>query len=84
MLLRTPNLKKATPNNKGQILVEYLLLLVIAIACATLITKGLVGRGDDANRGIIVKQWDKIIRILGNDVPDCAKQKDFKTANCPP
>lgn len=84
MLLRTPNLKKRVSNNQGQILVEYLLLLVIAIACATLITNALIKRGDDGNRGVIVKQWDKIIHILGNDVPDCAKQKDFKTANCPP
>lgn len=70
-------------NNKGQILVEYLLLMVIAIACATLITKQLVSR--DANKtGILIKQWDKIIHTIGNDVPDCAKQKDFSTANCPP
>jgi hypothetical protein len=58
--------------------------MVIAIACATLITKGFIGRGDGASRGAIINQWDKIIHSIGNDIPDCANQKDFKTANCPP
>ncbi|MFZ3230609.1 MAG: hypothetical protein WA160_10430 [Pseudobdellovibrio sp.] len=75
--------KKIIFNQNGQVLVEYLLLMVIAVACAAILTKGLVGRSD-TNTGIIIKQWDKIIHILGNDLPDCAKQKDFASANCPP
>lgn len=70
-------------NNRGQILVEYMLLMVIAVGIATFLTKAFIGRGEDANRGMIIKQWDKIITILGNDLPDCAKQTDFGTANCP-
>ncbi len=76
--------RKRFVNQRGQILVEYLLLMVIAVACATLLTKGLVGRGDDSNRGIVIKQWDRIIHIIGNDLPDCAKQTSFTNANCPP
>lgn len=71
-------------NSSGQILVEYLLLMVIAVACATLLIKALVGRGDDSNRGMVIKQWDRIIHVIGNDLPDCEKQTDFGTANCPP
>ncbi len=72
-------------NQAGQILVEYLLLMVIAVACATLLVKGLVGRGaEGSGRGIIVQQWDRILHIIGNDLPDCSKQTNFGTPNCPP
>lgn len=69
-------------NNKGQILVEYLLLMVIAVGCATILTKALISRG--ANEGHIIKMWNKAIVIIGNDIPDCAKQTDFSKPNCPP
>lgn len=69
-------------NQKGQILVEYLLLMVIAVACATLLVKNLISR-DDQNAGIFIKQWDKIIHIIGNDLPDCANQTNFSNAKCP-
>ena len=70
-------------NRRGQILVEYLLLLVIAVGLATLLTKKLIGRGDSP--GIIINQWDKILKVIGNDLPDCAKQTNFsQKANCPP
>lgn len=69
-------------NNKGQILVEYLLLMVIAIACATILTKKLISRG--SNPGYIIQMWNKVIVIIGNDLPDCANQTDFSKANCPP
>jgi hypothetical protein len=76
---------KLLNNQAGQILVEYLLLLVIAVGCATLLIKGLVGRGDaGTNQGMIVKQWDRILHIIGNDLPDCAKQTSFNSPNCPP
>ena len=75
-------------NQNGQILVEYLLLMVIAVACAAALTNKLIGRSgtkDDGytNTGIIIKQWDKIINIIGNDIPDCATQTNFKDAKCP-
>lgn len=69
-------------NQKGQILVEYLLLMVIAIACAAALTNKLIGRSD-TNQGIIITQWNKIITIIGNDIPDCAAQTNFKDAKCP-
>jgi hypothetical protein len=75
------NYSEPLKNKSGQILVEYLLLMVIAIACATLLTKKLISRGDD--QGIVIKQWNNIIKIIGNDIPDCAKQVDFKNPNCP-
>ena len=71
-------------SNRGQILVEYLLLMIIAVSCATLLTKTLVGRGDDAGRGIVIKAWDKIINAIGNDLPDCPNQTDFSKPTCTP
>lgn len=69
-------------SKKGQILVEYLLLMVIVIGCATLLTKSLVNRSD-TNPGMIIKAWDGIIKSLSNDLPDCENQTDFSTPNCP-
>jgi len=77
-----PRKKNLLKNNRGQILVEYLLLMVIAIGCATLLVTKLVSR-NEARPGIIVKTWSKLIQDIGHDVPDCSKQTDFSTANCP-
>ncbi len=70
-------------NNKGQILVEYLLLMVIAIGFATLLTKQLVNR-EEANPGIIIRAWSGFIKKISNDLPDCSKQTNFAEGNCPP
>lgn len=60
-------------NKKGQVLVEYLLLMVIAVGCVTLLMKPLVGR-DSAKPGIITGAWQKILINIGEDLPDCEKQ----------
>ncbi len=70
-------------SQQGQVLVEYLLLMVIAVSCATILTTQLVGRGDGKKQGMIIKAWDKILKTIGNDLPDC-KQPNYATANCPP
>lgn len=77
-------LKSVTPNNnRGQILVEYLLLMVIAVGIVALLTRSLVRR-DEASPGLIIKAWDGILKSIGNDLPDCHKQTDFSRPNCPP
>jgi hypothetical protein len=71
-------------NQSGQILVEYILLLLIAVSCAMILTTSLVGRRTDVeNSGILIKSWHKIITVIGNDLPDCSLQTDFSSANCP-
>jgi len=84
-------------NQRGQILVEYILLLFIAVSCATILVKALVGRGDGgvqpaasggslsstAQTGIIIDAWNRMIQAIGNDLPDCSKQQDFSKPNCP-
>ncbi|HEX7673091.1 MAG TPA: hypothetical protein VF412_02915 [Bdellovibrio sp.] len=56
-------------NNRGQIVVEYVLLLVLAVALATLLAKQLVSRDVD-NGGILTVKWHKIMVAIGADIPD--------------
>lgn len=70
-------------NRRGQVIVEYLLIMVLVVAIAAMLTKRLVGRGDDENQGVIVRSWSRMIKAIGNDLPDCPKQTTFNTANCP-
>lgn len=75
---------KSLRNQSGQILVEYILLLLIAVSSAMILTTALVGRRtEDENSGVIIKSWHKIIRVIGNDLPDCPNQTDFSKPNCP-
>lgn len=67
---------------RGQVLIEYLLLMVIVIASASILMKGLINR-EPGKQGALIKAWDGIIRTIGNDLPDC-KQSSFSTPNCQP
>ncbi|WP_409479621.1 hypothetical protein [Pseudobdellovibrio sp. HCB154] len=72
-------------NIRGQVVVEYLLIMVLMVAIAAGLTKKLVGRGDDdSSQGMIIQSWSRMIKVIGNDLPDCAKQQNFNTPNCPP
>ena len=76
--------RRTLNNQSGQILVEYILLLLIAVSCAMILTTSLVGRRSDiSDSGILIKSWHKIITAIGNDLPDCPNQTDFESANCP-
>ena len=67
--MRKTNFSKPSPGNRGQVVVEYVLLLVIAVAVAALITKELVSR-DAENPGILVNKWNAILKTVGDDLPD--------------
>ncbi|MCM2354894.1 MAG: hypothetical protein NDI63_14835 [Pseudobdellovibrio sp.] len=71
-------------NKRGQVVVEYLLIMVLMVAIAAGLTKKLVGRGeDDSSQGMIIQSWSRMIKVIGNDLPDCATQQNFNTPNCP-
>ncbi len=53
----------------GQIIVEYVLLLVVGVALAVLITTTMVSR-DPNHPGFLVKRWFEIIQAIGADTPD--------------
>ena len=53
----------------GQIIVEYVLLLVVGVALAMLITSTMVSRNPNSP-GFLVKKWFDIIEAIGKDTPD--------------
>lgn len=55
--------------SSGQIVVEYVLLLSIAVALAILITNLMVSR-NPTNPGFLVSKWEQIINLIGSDIPD--------------
>lgn len=61
---------KFRKSKSGQVLVEYLLLMVIAIGLSTVLTKKLISR-KDTETGIITSAWDRILKQIGHDIPDC-------------
>jgi hypothetical protein len=56
----------------GQIVVEYILLLVIGVGVASIITSMMVSR--DPNRpGFLITKWVDILKDIGADTPDDLK-----------
>jgi hypothetical protein len=66
--------RKSRPlaNQKGQIVVEYVLLLVIGVSIAALLVSQLTSRNPD-NPGVLVSKWNEILVAIGSDVPDTHK-----------
>lgn len=58
-------------NQKGQVIVEYILLMVIVVAIASLLITQVVSRSSDSDKqGFLIKKWDQMIRVIGSDLPD--------------
>lgn len=53
----------------GQVVLEYILLLVISVGIATYMTKRLVGRNPD-DPGLITSAWSSINTAIGADIID--------------
>lgn len=54
-------------NRRGQIVVEYILLLVIGVTIAAILIRGLASRSE-SNPGIVVKRWKEIQKEIGGDL----------------
>ena len=54
---------------RGQVVVEYVLLLIASVTIAMLITKLMVGR-DPGNPGFVISAWQAIIDEIGADKAD--------------
>ena len=54
---------------KGQIILEYILLLFIVVTAVTFITKSLVGRSE-GQMGVLIQSWSEMIQIVGQDRGD--------------
>ena len=67
-----PFSKSNLNNRRGQVIVEYVLLLVVAVTIAALMTRSLIG--SDNERGIIVTAWSKVVSAIGADPADDIKR----------
>lgn len=56
-------------NQRGQIVVEYVLLLMIAVLLAFVITTTLVSR-DPNSPGFLIAKWYQILQTIGGDTAD--------------
>jgi hypothetical protein len=64
-----PSSQSILRGHGGQIIVEYVLLLVIGVSIAILITSTMVSRNSDSP-GFLVKKWVDIIQFIGADHAD--------------
>lgn len=55
-------------NNRGQAVIEYVLLLVVLVSIALVIVGGLVGRTGEP--GVVIKAWSGLLTTIAQDYPD--------------
>ncbi len=65
---------KARRRQSGQIVVEYVLLLSIAVTLAVMVTRTLVGR-EEGSEGFVIKAWQTLITQIGADHADAPDSK---------
>jgi hypothetical protein len=63
---------KSRKNQSGQVIIEYVLLLVIAVSLAALLTKQLVNRRP-GEEGILITKWQSMLKVIGDDFADDPK-----------
>ncbi len=56
-------------HQKGQAVVEYVLLLTIAVGISAFLVTTLVSRNTD-KPGIFTGKWYEILSVIGEDIPD--------------
>ena len=62
--------KKSTfRKDSGQIVLEYILLLVAGVGMAALVTSTMISRNEQ-NPGFLIVKWMKIIQEIGKDQTD--------------
>ena len=62
-------LKDRVKNRSGQVVIEYILLLVLVTGLGAVIIKGLVSRNAD-EPGILVAKWQRILETIAQDNPE--------------
>lgn len=56
-------------SNKGQVVVEYALLMIVSVGIAMTLVRTTVNR-DPESQGFIIIQWEKIITAIGEDTQE--------------
>lgn len=63
-------MKSRLPSSQsGQVLVEYVLLLIIVVSVASIIVGGMVGRSEDSP-GVVIRAWTSILGTIAADLPE--------------
>lgn len=75
MALRLSPQNSNRDRQAGQIVLEYVLLLVIGLSVAMLITSTMVSRNADSP-GFLVRKWFQIIEFIGSDTTDDLKPEE--------
>lgn len=59
-------------SQSGQVVVEYVLLLTIAVALAMIIVSQLIKKdpSDPSNSGALINKWNQMQEAIGKDVPN--------------
>ena len=66
---KTIDPKQILREEKGQLILEYILLLFIVVTIATILSRGLVGR-TEGSTGVVVSKWNQILEMVGEDLGD--------------
>jgi len=61
--------KNILKNSAGQVVVEYVLLMVVSVAIAALVIRQLGSRDPD-EPGLIIVKWQEVLQAVGKDIPD--------------
>ncbi len=64
--VETMNAKVKNQSQRGQVAVEYVLLLVVGVTVWLLIVEQLVSRKTESP-GLIIQKWRQVLEVVGND-----------------
>lgn len=64
-----PPILGALRNSRGQVIIEYILLMVLSIGIAAIVMRTLVSKNQDSP-GALIQRWQGIIKEIGADDPN--------------
>lgn len=59
---------KKRSKQRGQVVIEYVLLLVISVTIAAFVIRRIGSRGDEP--GLLIVGWQKVLESIAKDVPN--------------
>lgn len=67
--------RRRRQSESGQIVVEYVLILMVAVSIAVIVTRIMVGRSD-TEPGFVIQAWSTMLEQIGMDhADDISRQK---------
>lgn len=63
--------QKLVKNQRGQIVVEYVLMLAIVVTVTTFFAKRLIG-SEENSEGTVIAAWVTVTKTIANDLPEVA------------